>query len=168
MRAINSHVKCALETRFSSKHFQGISKAFPKQCTLAAQMFQIENLIVQVLMREQVNKLRIDTKDQLKDHRQDQKLVPPFNRTTCQLISRFIMEAGEQLAGQEFSWHCLQSIAQQFRALLHISIRTEVQKSPSGRTPSLLAINSTFSVSAVNAEANCQKGNDDTLDEQLL
>ena len=62
----------------------------------------------------------------------------------------------------------LPAIAQQLRATLHISIRTKVQKSPLRPTPSLLAINSTFSVSAINANPNCQKGNDDPLDEQLV
>ena len=37
---------------------------------------------------------------------------------------------------------------------------------PFGRTPSLLAINSTFSVSTINANPNCQMRDDDPLDEQ--
>ena len=59
--------------------------------------------------------------------------------------------------------------AQQLYTILHISIPAKVQKrlnNPFGRTPSLLAINSTFSVSTINANPNCQMGDDDPLDEQ--
>ena len=58
--------------------------------------------------------------------------------------------------------------AQQLHTILHISKVQKRLNSPFGRTPSLLAINSTFSVSTINANPNCQKGDDDPLDEQSL